>query len=164
MTTKSYTSARFFFLVISIVFSTGIYIQRAAAQTVAIGHITAEVVESVSASSNVVMNFNISNVREGSNYISVNSSTNNTRKLDMGEIAIHSGSSIACNVMMKNATLTDDRGNKFVVEPETAMSGQQDVNRADGSQKLHVTGTAMLAQVQANGLYQGSYTMVFAYN
>jgi len=151
-------------LFLSIVIVSGIYLQEAAAQTVAIGHITAEVVESVSASSRILSNFNLDNVSNGTNTMKMSPSKMNTRRVEMGDVELKSGNSIACNVMMKAATLTDDRGDQFTIEPTTSLSGRQDTNRADGSQNLHLTGKAMMDQNQANGLYQGSYTMIFAYN
>ncbi|MDO9578959.1 MAG: hypothetical protein Q7J06_00075 [Bacteroidales bacterium] len=42
--------------------------------------------------------------------------------------------------------------------------GQADAQRTDGNQTLRLTGRARMMQGQASGLYQGSYTMVFAYN
>jgi len=151
-------------LFLSFVFVSGISLQETVAQAMAIGHISAEVVESVSASSNMLMNFNLGNAGDGDHFLQMSISRMNTRRIDMGEIALNSGQNIACNVMFKAATLSDEKGNQFVIEPTTSISGQQDTNRADGSQNLHLTGKAMLDQNQANGLYQGSYTMIFAYN
>ena len=151
-------------LFLSFVLIFSIYLQEAIAQTVTIGHITAEVVESVSASSKVFMNFNLVNGIEGNRTLQMSPSQMNTRKVDMGEMELNSGQNIACNIMLKAATLSDEKGNQFILEPTTSLSGQQDTNRADGSQNLHLIGRAMLDQDQANGLYQGSYTMVFAYN
>ena len=151
-------------LFLSFVLVFGIHLQEAVAQTIAIGHISAEVVESVSASSNMLLNLNLVNVKNGDITVQMSPSQMNTRKVYMGEIALNSGQSIACNVMIKAATLSDEKGNQFTIEPTASLSGQQDTNRADGSQNLQLTGRAMLDKDQANGLYQGSYTMVFAYN
>ncbi len=151
-------------LLLSIMLFFCIYTQKAVAQTIAIGHISAEVVESVSASSNMLVNFNLANGINGSRSVQMSPSQMNTRKVDMGDIALNSGQNIACNIMLKSATLSDEKGNQFILEPTTSLSGQQDTNRADGTQNIHLTGKAMLEQDQENGLYQGSYTMVFAYN
>jgi hypothetical protein len=145
-------------LFLGFVFTLGICLQEAAAQTVAIGHISAEVVESVSAHSNVTLNYNFQNSNQGS------ISANGAKRIEMGEVELNSGRNIACNVMMRPATVTDNRGNEFVFEPTTSLRGLQDTNRADGSQNLRLTANVVLASNQANGLYQGSYTMVFAYN
>ena len=132
------------------------------AQTVAIGHVTAEVVESVSASSLAITGFDLKNLsiqtaqseQTGWNYENVN----------LGEIKINSGIGIACNVVMKPATLSDTNGNGFTIEPSATNYGQADAQRTDGNQTLRLTGRARMMQGQASGLYQGSYTMVFAYN
>jgi hypothetical protein len=151
-------------LFLSVVFVISINLQEAASQTIAIGHISAEVVESVSASSNMNLTFNLANVSNGTRTLQMSPSQMNTRRVEMGEVTLNSGRNIACNVMMKASTLSDNRGNQFTIEPTTSLNGRQDTNRADGSQNLHLTGNAMLEQNQANGLYQGSYTMIFAYN
>jgi len=132
------------------------------AQTVAIGHVTAEVVESVSASSLAITGFDMKNLsiqtaqseQTGWNYENVN----------LGEIKINSGTGIACNIVMKPATLSDTFGNGFTIEPSAISSAQVDAQRTDGNQTLQLTGRARMIQGQASGLYQGSYTMVFAYN
>lgn len=151
-------------LCLSVVIVFAFSLHHASAQTVAIGHISAEVVESVSASSNVTLNFHIANGTSGVRLNQLSPTQMNTRRVEMGEVELNSGNSIACNVMMKSSTLTDNNGNRINFEPVTSVSGSQDSNRADGSQNLHVSGNVMLAQNQANGLYQGSYTMIFAYN
>lgn len=151
-------------LIAGMIFMITVNVKDATAQVVAIGHITAEVVESVSASAKMMTTLNLSAVNPGDMTVTMTASRMNTRKIDLGEIAVNSGKNVACNVMMKAATLSDNNGNQFTIEPTTTLSGQQDVQRADGSQNLRLTGQAMLNQNQANGLYSGSYTMVFAYN
>ena len=133
------------------------------AQTVAIGHISAEVVESVSASSRAITGFDM----KGGNNLLANAQNEpagwNYQNVDLGEIKINSGTNVTCNVVMKPATLSDTKGNGFTIEP-SATSFLSGVQRADGNQTLHLNGKAHMAQAQASGLYQGSYTMVFAYN
>ncbi|MDO9580451.1 MAG: hypothetical protein Q7J06_07775 [Bacteroidales bacterium] len=51
-----------------------------------------------------------------------------------------------------------------IIEPSATSYGQADAQRTDGNQTLRLTGRARMMQGQASGLYQGSYTMVFAYN
>lgn len=132
------------------------------AQTVAIGHVTAEVVESVSVSSRAITGFDM---KGGNNLLALAQTKTgwNYENVDLGEIKINSGTNVTCNVVMKPATLSDTKGNGFTIEPSATsfLSGAQ---RADGNQTLHLNGKAHMAQGQASGLYQGSYTMVFAYN
>ena len=132
------------------------------AQTVAIGHASAEVVESVSATSLAITGFDLKN---GSNLTAQSEPAGwNYENVSLGEIKINSGTSIACNVVMKPATLSDTNGNGFTIEPSATSYGQTDAQRTDGNQTLQLTGRARMMQGQASGLYQGSYTMVFAYN
>ena len=132
------------------------------AQTVAIGHASAEVVESVSASSLAITGFDLKN---GSNLTAQSDPSGwNYENVSLGEIKINSGIGIACNVVMKSATLSDTNGNGFTIEPSAINSAQADAQRTDGNQTLQLTGRVRMMQGQASGLYQGSYTMVFAYN
>ena len=123
------------------------------AQTVAIGHVTAEVVESVSVSSQAVTNFAVSNTSAAS-----------YGSLKLGEIKVNSGNSIACNVVIKPATMSSTSGSNFTIEPTANSSVQADSQRTDGNQTIQLTASANSLQGHASGLYQGSYTIVFAYN
>ena len=128
-------------------------VSSAKAQSVAIGHATAEVVESVSVSSQAVTSFAVGNTSEafGDN-------------LNLGEIRVNSGSSVACNVVIKPATLSSSNGSSFTMEPTAGSSVQADSQRTDGNRTIQLTASANTVQGQASGLYQGSYTIVFAYN
>ena len=124
------------------------------AQTVAIGHVSAEVVESISAASQAITGFNLKSAslpteNSGLNYENVN----------LGKFKINSGADITCNVMMKSAALSDINGNELTIEPSVTVS-----KSTDGNQTLQLEGKARLMQEQTSGLYQGSYTMIFAYN
>lgn len=134
------------------------------AQTVAIGHVSAEIVESVSASSLAITGFDLKNENNLSAAAQPELASWNYENVDLGEIKINSGTDVACNVVMKPATLSDTNGNGFTIEPSATGSGQSGAQRADGNQTLHLKGRARIMQGQASGLYQGSYTMVFAYN
>ncbi|MFA5820280.1 MAG: hypothetical protein WC854_13515 [Bacteroidales bacterium] len=132
------------------------------AQTVAIGYVSAEIVESVSASSLAITGFDMKNE---SNLTAQSEPAGwNYENVSLGEIKINSGMGVACNVVMKPATLSDTNGNGFTIEPSATSYGQADAQRTDGNQTLIMTGRARMMQGQASGLYQGSYTMVFAYN
>jgi hypothetical protein len=127
------------------------------AQTIATGHISAEVVEAVSASSHISTDFSIRH-----------SSFNNTdiqhNRLDLGSVEISSGVDVACNLTIKPAALTDASGNAFTVEPVASYAGMPQSTRIDGSQMIDLAVNAQALSNQASGLYQGSYTLVFAYN
>ena len=134
------------------------------AQTEAIGHVSAEIVESVSASSLAITGFEMKNKNNFASLAQSEPAGWNYENVSLGEIKINSGIGIACNVVMKPATLSDTNGNGFTIEPSATNYGQTDAQRTDGNQTLQLTGRARMMQGQASGLYQGSYTMVFVYN
>jgi hypothetical protein len=135
---------------------------KVSGQVVAIGHATAEVVESVSASSKAVTGFNLNNTTNGT---ALNDKVNfSTERLNLGSITINSGTNVACNLVIKSARLSDASGNNFMIDPAMNTQDQGDAARADGTQTLQINGTARMLSGQASGLYQGTYTMVFAYN
>ncbi len=121
-------------------------------QTVAIGHVCAEVIESVSASTQAVTDLSIATAGSGAS------------KVDLGVMTVDSGSSVAVNVVVKSATLSDSQGNGFTLDPIINNNKLASVASSNGSQTIQLNGTANLAADQAPGLYQGSYTVVFAYN
>jgi hypothetical protein len=129
-------------------------------QTVAMGHISAEVVESVSASSYASTAFELPSQYEGSQ---INNSVL-ADNISLGKIQISSGQDVACNLTIKPATLTDKFGNDFSLEPVASYNGSQNSQRIDGAQTIDLAGKALMNSNQASGLYQGSYTLVFAYN
>lgn len=128
------------------------------AQTVAIGHVTAEVVESVSATSMAIAGFDL----KIGNDLAALSLDEQYDNLNLGAIKIKSGNGIACNVVLKAATLSDTKGNGFIIEP--TVNNFQGAAQSTGNETLHLKGNAHLAKGQAAGLYQGTYTMVFAFN
>ena len=132
-------------------------------QTVAIGHVTAEVIESISAASNAVTNFEIGSTA-GANSRSFQKTFLTSETIDLGAITLNSGNNITCSVVMKSANLSDHSGNGFTLSPETrnntyAMAAQQ-----NGSQTIQLNGVTSRNNTQAPGQYEGSYTVVFAYN
>jgi len=134
------------------------------AQTVAIGHVSAEVVESVSASSLAVTGFDLKNENIRNVVTQAGQVNLNYENVNLGKFKINSGADVACNVVMKSAELSDVNGNQFTIEPSATGFEQSDAQLTDGNQTLQLQGKVLAAQGQASGLYQGSYTMVFAYN
>jgi hypothetical protein len=126
---------------------------RCNGQTLAIGHVSAEVIESVSASSQAVTS------------LALDASTSGTLSgVDLGAMTINSGSNVTVGVVIKPAALSDSQGNGFTIDPALNNNALASVARSNGSQTLQLNGTANLSADQASGLYQGSYTVVFAYN
>jgi len=138
----------------------GLGAAKAGSQTIAMGHISAEVVESVSASSFASTDFVIGNQVLSSAENGIFSADN----IQMGTIRINSGQDVACNFNFKPALLFDGNGNEIKLQPYSEVNGNTGNQRVDGAQTLVLKGTAQLGSYPVNGLYKGSYTLVFAYN
>ena len=136
---------------------------KVCSQTIAIGHVTAEVIESVSAASNAVTNFELETIAQ-SDARQLEQSYLTSENVNLGAITLHSGKNISCNVVVKAASLVDAEGNEFTLEPTIKNNSYASAAKADGSQTIQLNGKANRSSSQASGLYQGSYTVVFAYN
>jgi len=132
-------------------------------QTVAVGHVSAEVVESVSASSTAITSFEIGSVTEGDTK-AMEQTYLTSKNIDLGTITVNSGRNITCNVVVLPASLTDDAGNGFTLAPSIHNTAFASAAQHNGSQTMELGGKTSMARNQASGLYQGSYTVVFAYN
>ena len=126
------------------------------AQVVAIGHITAEVIESVSASSQAATTLSLG---FGTSQLAATTPT-----VNLGTMTVNSGSNATVNVVLKSATLSNSRGNGFTLDPSLSNNSTASVTQSNGSQNIQLNGIANLSANQASGLYAGSYTVVFAYN
>ena len=119
-------------------------------QTIAVGHVSAEIIESVSVSSSAVTSFDILNNKVSSSNSSVS----------LGEMRVNSGASVAYNVVLKPATLSNINGSSFTIEPTSKSESQL----TSGNQTLRLSANTNSVQGKESGLYQGSYSVVFAYN
>lgn len=146
------------------VFFCSFLLLKVSGQTVAVGHISAEVVEAVSASSAASTDFDLSYTSSNELNRTYDNSAMIAENFSMGSIQINSGQNVACNLTLKAATLSDEKGNNFSVEPVASFNGMSDTLRVDGSKTIELAGMAKLDSNQASGLYHGSYTLVFAYN
>ena len=127
-------------------------------QTIAIGHVTAEIVESVSAAAEVITNFELVKATQ---HISTNPTS---ETLNLGAIIINSGKDITCNIVLKPATLSDSQGNGFTILTAVKNDLTASATRPNGSQTIQLNGTTNRMGSPASSLYEGSYTVVFAYN
>jgi len=128
------------------------------AQTVAIGHVTAEIVESASAASAAITDFELTKATQAI-------STNLTSEtLNLGTITINSGKDITCNVVLKPAKLSDSKGNGFMIDPTVNNDLITSAANTNGSQTIQLGGTTNRTGSHSSALYEGSYTVVFAYN
>ena len=118
-------------------------------QTVALGHVSAEVIEGISASASTISSFALAKDSE---------------TVKLGAITVFSGKDITCNVVLKAANVSDASGNGFSIEPTVNNDTNTAVAQANGSQTIQLNGTTNMNSNQASGQYTGSYTVVFAYN
>lgn len=127
-------------------------------QTVAIGHVSAEIVESISATSTAITDFELSKATREltAGFIS--------ETLDLGAITVFSGKDITCNVVFKPADMNDSLGHEFTIDTALKNGVPDSTVHSNGSQTFQLGGTTNLADSQASGLYEGSYTVIFAYN
>jgi len=130
------------------------------AQVMAIGHISAEVIESVSASSQAATTLSFETSTAGTSQLAATSPT-----LNLGTMTVNSGNNGTFNVVLKSATLSNFQGkNGFTLDPILSNNATASVMQSNGSQNIQLNGTANLNANQSSGLYTGSYTVVFAYN
>lgn len=127
-------------------------------QAVAIGHVFAEVVESVSVASATISDFELAKSTQdlSANLVS--------ETLNLGSIILNSGKDITCNVVLQSANLSDAQGNGFTIEPAIQNPLVASTVKSNGSHTIQLGGTTIRTGDQASGLYGGSYTVIFAYN
>ena len=150
-------------LILAAILTLGLPVSRACSQTIAIGHVTAEVIESVSAASIAITSFELGAISE-SNAKQLEQSNLNSETINLGAITLYSGKNMSCNIVVKPASLFDSAGNGFTLDPTIKNNPFGSDAKADGSQTIQLDGKANRSPNQASGVYQGSYTVVFAYN
>lgn len=138
------------------------FIISAYAQTKATGHITAEIVESVSTTSKTVNTFYLKN-----ELLSTTESEQlnpDVEDFNLAEVIISSGAGVGCNLVITPAKLSDARGNDLTIETFLNTNDQKNVRTATGNQTLKLTGRANASGKTASGLFTGSYSVVVAYD
>jgi hypothetical protein len=129
---------------------------------IVVGHVTAEVIESVGAASMAVTGFNLK--ISNTNTLTKESGYSNQETINLGIITRNSGDKMACNLIVHPAKVSDNLGNRIQIDPTLKVSGQDVSGKTNDSLTIQVNGTANIPSGQASGLYKGTYTMVFAYN
>lgn len=132
-------------------------------QTIAIGHVTAEVIESISAASNTITSFEIETITDRGTVI-LNQIYNTSETIDLGVINLNSGRAVICSVVIEPAILSDSSGNDFTLSTMVKNSSLVLASQPNGSQTIQLDGVTNMESSQASGLYRGSYKVVFAYN
>lgn len=158
ITQKSKSMKAAIVLFIAIFFGLTIVERKANGQTVAIGHVSAEIVESISAASAAITDFEFLRASEELTEGFA------AETLDLGAITLFSGKDMACEVVLKPAALNDPQGNEFTIEPGLTNETTDPSISSNGSTTFQLGGKTHLADGQASGLYEGTYTVIFAYN
>jgi hypothetical protein len=121
------------------------------AQTTVTGHVFAEVVESVSASTTTQS--------------SITMQRDQNSAIDFGQIEIKSGASSSCSLILGKANLTSNFQNRIALETSANSITGINNNAINGCQSINLQyqpDDTMLAQDAS--LYQGDINIVLAYN
>lgn len=146
-------------LIIAVFFTLGLGGKKVNGQTVAIGHVCAEVVESISAASATIHDFELSK-----SALQMTNDEPASGTLQLGAITINSGKDITCNIVITSASVTDRQGNAFTIDPAVETTLLTSDVKTPGLQTVKLGANANLSDNQASGMYAGSYTVIFAYN
>ena len=136
--------------------------EKSVAQTFTTGHVTAEVIESVSASSQILLSlaletFNNNTQKSGEMTITSN-------KVTFGVLTINSGDLITTYVPEKLTVLSVTTGDGLFTE----LNGKKNITTANLNSTIsptgQINGTTVLADCLTQGLSQGSFTIILACN
>ncbi|AGY54757.1 hypothetical protein BRDCF_p2130 [Bacteroidales bacterium CF] len=122
------------------------------AQNTVVGHVSAEIVEAASVSSNSVISHTIS------------SQSPEQADLSLGNISVKSSNSASYDVVIKPATVSTENGNSFKVSPTAENQYISQATATNGNRTLALRGNVDFSNTPAAGEYKGSYTVIFAYN
>ena len=149
---------------------TGVTVKSADAQVVAVGHATAEVVESVSASSSAVtlltLNTSSPSINSTSSGLSAATSgiSSQSNNLKLGEFKVTSTGAYIYNVIVNDAVAKDSDGNNLVFATSVGNDFTSDNQVVDTNSRIVLRGKVKQSEEQLSGTYSGSYKMVIAYN
>lgn len=132
-------------------------------QTMAIGHITAEVIESISASSLSVANLALSTPL--ANNINIEGQQTSITSIDnSGIITLNSGNTFAVNVVLKTEPVASSQKNDSKTEVSPNKSGMVTNPKSDSSQSIPINGKSNVAGSPFSGQHPRAYTVVIACN
>lgn len=119
-------------------------------QRVASGQAFAQIVDGTSITSNTV------------NALSVNS-LDKSANIDLGKLTVKTGSSTSCEIVIKPATLTNSAGESLTLETSAIDFLHHANNSSSTNRTLALTGNTTTIKGET-GIYQGSYTIILAFN
>ncbi|MPN60634.1 hypothetical protein SDC9_208363 [bioreactor metagenome] len=123
------------------------------AQSTVVGHVSAEIVEAISVSSNTIIDHTVNS-----------HSLSYKANLSLGNMSIKSGSYVSCNIVIKPATASSENGESFKISPTTESQYISKAFTTNGNRTLALRGDVDLSDNPAAGAYKGSYSVIFAYN
>jgi len=112
------------------------------------GHVSAEIVEFVSASSD--------------SHIDMTFNSQELKNFNLGSFSISSNASSTCTLIVDEVSISNSRGESFSIQTTKSDTGRALVADQHGNNSL--TLNAGSEQLLANGQYQGNYGVTFAYN
>ncbi len=136
-----------------------VWSNQSTAQTVVFGHLSAEVIESVSAPSPIAATISSFNLT-----VPNSNSSSTAAAINLGSLKVNSGTNVSVNVILNSTKLSDSHGNGFTLNPGFMNNTTLPVAQTNGIQNIQLYATANLDSNQPSGLYSGSYIVVLAYN
>jgi hypothetical protein len=124
----------------------------ASAQVTVTGHVCAEIVEAVSATS-------------GTNNLLSLQQNAAPENLDLGSFTLSGGSNAICSVVVNSTQLTGENGNMVAFTADPSLSNNTGFLNDRGTQVFSFKGNAGNEILSSNDKqYEGQYNVVFAYN
>jgi len=123
---------------------------NASAQLAVVGHVSAEVVDGASISSNAITELSLNSI-------------DSSQEIDLGKITVKTGSSSSCDVILKPATLTNSTGESLTLEATATNTSLLKESPSSNNRTLALSANTNRT-IENKGTYQGSYTIVLAYN
>ncbi|MFH1118920.1 MAG: hypothetical protein V1775_03800 [Bacteroidota bacterium] len=117
-------------------------------QVKVIGHASAEVVESVSASCSSTTDI-ILNMQKIEDF-------------DLGSFSIKGNAMSACSLIVGNASVSNNRGESFTIQTIASDAGMPLIADENGNHSLNLIANPDV--LLASGQYQGNYGVTFVYN
>ncbi len=133
------------------------------AQTVATGHVTAEVIESISATSQSVTSLAI-NTTISNDLQATGSKLHAYSVTDPAVMTLNSGNRFTVNIVLKSENVNLIRQTNSPAGTSSKNIEQDHNPKSNSTQPQSITGTTNLSDSLLSGQYCGSYTVVFACN
>lgn len=130
--------------------------KECSSQTIAIGHMTAEVIESISAASNTITSFEIETITDP-NTVILNQINITSETINLGLITLNSGRAVIFSVVVEPATLSDRSGNGFTLSTLTKDRLLALAAQPNGSQSIQLDGLTNIAIRSLQGFLHGSF-------